>query len=297
MTSWANDAEDLTTLAMDAARVHSVRLRDGRDLTYACYGEPDGVPVIELHGGGASHLSGLTYHREALSAGVRVIAVNRPGAAGSTMYDGFNVADFPRDLDELADQLGLEQFVVMGNSNGGMFALSTGHALPDRVVGVLALNPATPVFDDPLALELTPIYNEVIAIGAETYAAGVRAQVDAGLLDHTILTAPPLFAATESTEAEVLDVYLRAVLLTQPAALDCEVGFLLRSWGFDIFDIEPPVLFLSGQTEVGTPYNRSWAARLPNAEVEEPPGGHLSHLAPDQRARLMAKVVAWHSPS
>ena len=123
----------LAELADDTGRVHSLVLREGRALTWAEYGDRNGVPLIELHGGGASHLSGLVYHREALEAGVRIIAADRPGAGGSTPDPDYTVAGFHEDLEQLADHLGLEQFVVMGNSNGGMFSIALAHAMPDRV--------------------------------------------------------------------------------------------------------------------------------------------------------------------
>jgi pimeloyl-ACP methyl ester carboxylesterase len=247
-----------------------------------------------MHGGGAPYLSGVGYHREALEAGVRIVAVSRPGSAGSTMHAGFSVAGFHRDVAELADQLAIDRFVVMGNSNGGMFALAVGHALPERVIGVLPLNPATPVFDDPQALELTPVYNDLQAIGVDGWVAGMRESVRAGLADHSLLRAPPLFQFSESTEEEVIDLYLLATQLVQPGTLECEAGLLLESWGFDLFDIRPPVVFISGQSEVGTPYNRYWSSRLPAARIEEPPGGHMSHLAPDQRRNLMQRVIEFH---
>ena len=145
----------LAELADDPSRVHSLALQDGRTLTWAEYGDPEGVPLIELHGGGASHLSGLVYHREALEAGVRIVAVDRPGAGGSTPDPDYSVAGFHEDVEQLADHLDLDRLVAMGNSNGGMFAVALAHAMPDRVAGAIPLNPATPIYDDSVAWELS----------------------------------------------------------------------------------------------------------------------------------------------
>ena len=61
-------------------------------------------------------------------------------------------------------------------------------------------------------------------------------------------------------------------------------------WGFDIFDVQPRVEFFTGVTEVGTPYNRVWAERLPNAGLHETTGGHMGQTSPATRERLMLCV-------
>ena len=271
----------LAELADDASRVHSLALRDGRVLTWAEYGDRDGVPLIELHGGGASHLSGLVYHRDALAAGVRIIAVDRPGAGGSTPDPNYTVAGFHEDVEQLAAHLDLDKFVVMGNSNGGMFAIALAHAMPDRVVGAIPLNPATPVYDDSVAWELTPIYHGL-------------AQQEVSAIVSGMSTTMPFQQFPEDTEPEIVTIYFKAIELTPPEVLEHEVRFILDEggWGFDIFDVQPRVEFFTGVTEVGTPYNRVWAERLPNAGLRETSGGHMGQTAPATRKRLMRCVRA-----
>ena len=164
----------LAAIASDDSRVRRLTLRDGRMLVYAEYGDPAGAPVVELHGGGANHLSGVVYHRDALAEGVRVISVSRPGVGGSAAHKGFAVATYHEDFVQLLDALELSRVVVMGNSNGGMFALALAHALPERIAGAMPLNPATPVFDDGEAWTLTPIYHGLAESGPAAWVEGTR---------------------------------------------------------------------------------------------------------------------------
>ena len=283
----------LVEIAGDTSLVHALILQDSRTLTWAEYGDSDGVPLIELHGGGASHLSGLVYHREALEAGVRIIAVDRPGAGGSTPDPDYSVAGFHKDVEQLADHLQLDGFVVMGNSNGGMFAIAIAHAMPDRVAGAIPLNPATPVFDDSMAWELTPIYHALAGQDASAIVEGMDATMRQFVEDPAAARAnDPFQQFPEDTEPEIVAIYFKAIELTPPEVLEHEVRLILdeAGWGFDIFEVEPRVEFFTGVTEVGTPYNRVWAERLPNAGLHETSGGHMGQTGPATRERLMRCV-------
>ena len=290
----------LAELATDDSRVHRLALRDGRTLVYAEYGDLTGMPVVELHGGGANHLSGLVYHRDALAAGVRLISVSRPGVGGSTVHEGFSVADYHTDFEQLVDSLGLDSVVVMGNSNGGMFALALAHALPDRIAGAIPLNPATPVFDDEEAWELTPIYHSLAEQGPEAMVEERRGlgvslanASDEELAEYR--ASDPYQQFPEDAEMEVVRAYFAAAEFESEAFMK-EVGFVLdpSGWGFDIFDIEPRVEFFTGVTEVGTPYNKLWAEELPNAGLHLTTGGHMGQTAPGTRKLIMECVRTLH---
>ncbi len=285
----------LAEIAGDESRLRSIELRDGRALAWAEYGDPNGVPVLELHGGGASHLSGLVYHRDALAAGVRVIAVDRPGAGGSTADPAFAVATYHEDIRQLADHLDLGEFVVMGNSNGGMFSVALAHAMPDRVVGAIPMNPATPVFDDPAAWELTPIYHGLAEQEASDIVGGMRAaMLQFGENPEEARSSDPFRQFPEDTEPEIVAIYFAAIELTPAEVLEQEVQFILEKsgWGFDVFDIQPRVEFFTGLHEVGTPYNEVWVDKLPNAGLHLTTGGHAGQTAPETRKRIMRCVLA-----
>jgi pimeloyl-ACP methyl ester carboxylesterase len=133
-------------------REAAVTLADGRVLSYAEHGDPDGSPILYNHPlPGARN---FTLEAPALrTAGAQCFTVERPGIGLSTRAPARTLTDWPADVAEFADALGLERFAVVGVSAGGSYALALAHALPDRVsrVGlVCALGPILehPEFDD-----------------------------------------------------------------------------------------------------------------------------------------------------
>ncbi|NLT07691.1 MAG: alpha/beta hydrolase, partial [Solirubrobacterales bacterium] len=92
---------------MPAPARRSLRLPDGRRLDRLELGDPAGRPLLYCHGGfsaasDAVHLDGLG--RE---LGVRVVAPDRPGVAGSARQPGRRLLDWPADAAALADALGI----------------------------------------------------------------------------------------------------------------------------------------------------------------------------------------------
>ena len=127
-----------------AAAAPSVSLRDGRMLAYREYGEPSGVPVIFFHGNGNSRLHEPMFEKSqqaTADAGVRLIAVDRPGVGESSAHAERSYASSVEDTRELADALGLSSFVALGYSSGGPHALACGALLPaSRLLAVGAIS-------------------------------------------------------------------------------------------------------------------------------------------------------------
>ena len=72
-------------------------------------------------------------HDAAVSAGVRLISLNRPGYGGSTPIADASLAGTGMDTAALAAHLGLDEYAVFGLSGGGPFAVATAIADPSRV--------------------------------------------------------------------------------------------------------------------------------------------------------------------
>jgi pimeloyl-ACP methyl ester carboxylesterase len=122
-----------------------VRLRDGRTLAYAEYGDSAGRPIIYCHGAPSSRVEGdLNIDAATATAlGARVIVADRPGLGRSTFQPGRRVIDWPSDVEDLAAALGLETFVVVGSSGGTPYAVACAIRLQARV-RALGLMPRAP---------------------------------------------------------------------------------------------------------------------------------------------------------
>jgi pimeloyl-ACP methyl ester carboxylesterase len=73
-------------------------LADGRRLAFCEYGRPDGPPIFFFHGWPGSRLDFAANAHAAATAGVRVIAVDRPGIGGSDPQPSRKVLDWPKDV-------------------------------------------------------------------------------------------------------------------------------------------------------------------------------------------------------
>lgn len=113
-------------------RDERLRLRDGRALAYTAWGNLDGPPVLFFHGSPLSRLW-CPDEEATQAAGVHLVVVDRPGVGRSDVQPGRRLEDWPLDVAELADALGLERFAVAGYSAGGPYALACAALLGERV--------------------------------------------------------------------------------------------------------------------------------------------------------------------
>ena len=116
----------------------TIEVTDGRTVGFATYGRTDGIPVIWCHGGPGSRLDPVHRNVEAAGAGLLLIGIDRPGYGMSTPLPGRTIADWIPDAMAVADELGVDQFVAVGESTGGAYALAIAALVPDRLLGVVA---------------------------------------------------------------------------------------------------------------------------------------------------------------
>jgi len=115
-----------------------LNLADGRMLAYSEWG-PVGAPtVLYCHGfpSNRRELDLLQPVLERRQVEARLVALNRPGYGRSTFQTDRGILDWPRDVAEAADILGVGRFSVLGVSGGCPYALACGYALGDRVTRI-----------------------------------------------------------------------------------------------------------------------------------------------------------------
>jgi len=111
-----------TTSTTSAARVRTIALPGGLDLTVQEFGEnTEGTAVLLLHGGaGPRTMTGIA---AAMSEHVYVIAPTHPGFDGTPRPEwADSVADLATAYLDLLDVLDLSTVMVIGNSVGGWIA-------------------------------------------------------------------------------------------------------------------------------------------------------------------------------
>ncbi|RBR23751.1 uncharacterized protein FIESC28_03456 [Fusarium coffeatum] len=116
----------------------SIDLPDGRRLGYHEFGDPNGTPLIYIHGTPDSGIT-LSGFEDTLAQrlGTRWVAPDRPGIGHSTFYPDRKILDFPADLKALIEHLSLSTYHIIGTSGGTGYTLACAQALPrDNLKGV-----------------------------------------------------------------------------------------------------------------------------------------------------------------
>src|SRR5438477_9457290 len=90
-----------------------VKLRDGRQLAYREYGRHDGRPLLFFHG-----TPGSRFPQWSDEGAFRIIVPDRPGMGLSDFQADRRLVDWPDDVAQLTDHLGIDDFSVAGVSGG-----------------------------------------------------------------------------------------------------------------------------------------------------------------------------------
>ncbi len=104
-------------------------------------GPKDAPAIILLHGSN-SDLHTWQPWVDDLSADYRVIRFDQVGhgLTGPDRAGDYSRANYVEDIREIADALGLDRFILAGNSMGGKHALAFASAYPDRVAGLVLVD-------------------------------------------------------------------------------------------------------------------------------------------------------------
>jgi len=261
----------------------TVRLRDGRGLGFAEYGVPDGRPILWFHGTPGGRLQVPPKARAmAVPAGIRLVAVERPGAGRSTPHLHANVLAFADDVVDLTDALGIDRFGLVGLSGGGPYVLACAHRLPDRVVagallgsvapavgpdaiagGAAALavmfRPLLEVLRVPLGHVLGRVVGLIRPIAWRVAPAAVR----------SVLTAEDARVICEPLMMEVFVGDILQAARNRLQAPVCDAVLFGREWGFALKDVRVPIRLWHGDADPLVPLSHAehLAARLPDTAL------------------------------
>ncbi|MEY2431276.1 MAG: hypothetical protein QOC92_1001 [Acidimicrobiaceae bacterium] len=252
-------------------------LAGGRRLAYDDIGDPAGRPIVYLHGCPGSRLSRHPDDSVAAGAGLRLIAVDRPGYGSSNADPSSDPASCADDVIALADGLGLGRFAVLAWSSGGATALALAVRHPERVVavGVAAGQPAMitdrgDLSADDFARMAAPFVAES-GVTVETAMEATTEGVDAASLSD--------LASVEGLH-EQLALSLATAVEHGLAGVEGDLRAMVTPWSFELASISTPVTLWYGtdDTVYGPSIGQHLADSIPNARLEILEGA--THLLP-----------------
>jgi pimeloyl-ACP methyl ester carboxylesterase len=267
------------------ARDDELTLVDGRTLGYAVSGDPEGKPVLLLHGSPSSRLF-CPDPAVTAAAGVRLVTVDRPGYGRSSPQPARRILDWPADVEQLADALDLARFPVVAHSSGGPYALACAVALAQRVSVVGLISCVVPLDEIPAAWSaLDDDSRQLVDLARRDpdAAAAVIGQAASWLLDDpdrflNIPRPPPDAALLD-------DPAIRAMFLgsVRESVRNGLAGYVTdevlerRPWGFRLENVEVDVSVWHGEQDGYIPpaHVEAAAALLPRFRTSfDPSQGH-----------------------
>jgi pimeloyl-ACP methyl ester carboxylesterase len=239
-------------------------LADGRELGWTECGDLDGWPVLGFHGTPGSRRQICLDEAQPLAAGVRLIAPDRPGYGFSTFQPARRLVEWPSDVEQLADHLGIDRFSVMGVSGGGPHAAACAALLGDRVAVSGIVSGAGPLSHPRLAKDVTGA-ERVISSLARRGAVSLRMILIAEVavarrfprpaLALFVRSLPPPDAAVFN-RPEMRRLFELEIGRTSPTtgrAMAQDLQLFASDWGFDLAEIRIPVVLWHGTEDRAVP--------------------------------------------
>ena len=157
---------------------------DGHRIWYEQCGNPDGEPVVFLHGGPGSSIN--PNHRRFFDpAFYRIVLLDQRGCGRSTPrgeVSANTTGHLVGDLERLRTELGIERWLLFGGSWGATLALAYAQAHPD-VVGGMVLRGLFLASEDEVAWFLTGL-RRFLPEAWSAFADGAEDKSAAGLLRY-----------------------------------------------------------------------------------------------------------------
>jgi pimeloyl-ACP methyl ester carboxylesterase len=280
-----------------ALRDATVTMPDGRRLAYTEWGLPAARPVLYFHGLPGSRLW-CPDEEATAAAGVRLIMPDRPGIGRSDPRAGLTLADWPKDVEALADALHISAFGVVGVSAGGPYAAACAALIPERLSGVAMVSsraltkynwaerPGAEEGWDPndrAEFELAQRDPAAAATLAAEHFADYAKRVDEHpeVVHEQIETAEgDRWFFEDASRTSIFDAHLRETWRQGVDAIKWGLIDVFLPWGFRLADISIPVSIWRGSQDWVTREDIDFQAKtIPDCSaVTWPDCGHLGFV-------------------
>ncbi|MXO89652.1 alpha/beta fold hydrolase [Pontixanthobacter aquaemixtae] len=267
-----------------------IELDDGLTVHLRDEGPKDAPVIVLLHGSNAD-LHTWEPWVERLSADYRVIRFDQigHGLTGPAMDGNYALNGFVADIDEIANKLGLEKFVLAGNSMGGW--ISMGYALehPERLNGLVLVDASgAPIKREGggnLVYKLAAIPGVGAAMSALLPRSVVETSLSQSVSNQQIVTSDAVDRYWELARYPGNRAATRT-RFTTPRHVFTEA---------EAAAMTVPTLVMWGEEDSLVPYDAAgwYMGHLPNAALANYPGiGHLPmEEAPDMSADDIRKFM------
>jgi pimeloyl-ACP methyl ester carboxylesterase len=282
-----------------------LRLADGRQIGFAEYGDPEGLPVLALHGTPGSRFMFALTDRAARQRRLHIIAPERPGYGLSAFHRQDSLAHEAADLSAFADALGLGRFALIGVSGGGPYAVAGAAAMPGRIVLLALVNPVGPIalcqerirMSKPHRLIFTKLGHSHPACTAFFWSLRNLVQLAPGLAYRALKRRVPHSDRIVLTRDEVranLQTALREGLRPGVQGAVQDVRLFCASWSLALHDIDVPTVIWQGSDDTIVPPAAAYylAETLPNCRLDVIQGaGHYWVFTQFERVLDAAQVA------
>lgn len=274
-------------------------LKDGRQLAYAEYGSPAGIPLIAFHGMPGSRLGMKVFDEIASTIGVRVIAPDRPGFGLSLPHPGGTLTSYPDDIRALCDHLGIERFAVVGASGGAPYSLACAYRLQDRVAAAGVVSGIGPLARPGSLQTMMPVNRIVFALGRVSPGLVglvlprlIRSSMP-GMEKHVEQGTSPSEAIDPATFAMVV-ADQRESVRSGGAGIAFDLKNLWRDWKIPFRQIVTRVLLWHGESDnlAPTALAHYLAGELPNCEAIFYPGEDHAGPLMKHKAEILNAIKA-----
>lgn len=259
-----------------------------RRIGCAEYGDPEGQPVLALHGTPGSRLMFALADGAARDRGLRIIAPDRPGYGLSDFRVVESLTQSAEDVDAVADAYGLDRFALIGVSGGAPFAVAAAAAFPDRVPFLALVGPVGPISDLRRDIRLSRVHFLLFRILAKS-RLGPRAFFRA--LRYMVFNAPDrayrwLRHRVKAPDREILarpevraslQAAVREGLKSGVEGAVQDLKLYCAPWRLRLADVDVPAVVWQGSDDTIVPPAAAYAlARsLPNCRLDIiPAAGH-----------------------
>lgn len=126
---------------IDRSTQSTIILPDSRIVSYSQFGstEPTAKTIFFLHGWPGAGVEATLLDDIAQDLKVRVVGVDRPGVGKSTPDTQRTMLSHAKDVERVAEHLGVDHYGVLGVSGGGPYALACAKAMPADKLKVVSI--------------------------------------------------------------------------------------------------------------------------------------------------------------